>query len=186
MLPASDRDRRLAARALSGSLSARCAASSTFGPPGWQIQRPDVVDGQAVLAEEGGDAAVQPALDHLGELRGEHDAEAVRAEPPAQRVRAVRVDLAPGGDHPGAGERRPGAGAAGAPAAARPPPRRRRRARSRRGPRWSPSSAARSASTARRPAAPRRVAGQAEQVVVQPREPRGARHAAEPEHAAAA
>jgi len=89
MLPASERDLRLAARhclaakrALRGVEHLRAA---------WVADpAPDVVDGQAVLPEESGNAAVQPALDHLGELRGEHDAEAVRAEPPPERVRAVR------------------------------------------------------------------------------------------------
>ena len=38
MLPTSARDRRLAATAWSGSFSARCTASITLGPPGWQIQ----------------------------------------------------------------------------------------------------------------------------------------------------
>ena len=69
MLPTSARDRRLAATAPSGSFRARCTASITFGPPGWQIQLADVVDGQAVLGEETGDAVGQAALDHGGRAR---------------------------------------------------------------------------------------------------------------------
>jgi hypothetical protein len=42
-------------------------ASMTFGPPGWQ----------PVLGQEGADAAAKPPLDHVGQFRGQHDAEAV-------------------------------------------------------------------------------------------------------------
>ena len=98
MLPTSARERRLAATALVGQLQRPLHRVDHLGAARVADPAGDVVDGQVVLGEEAGDAVGEAALDHGGQLGCQHDAEAVVAQPPAERVAAVGVDRAAGGD----------------------------------------------------------------------------------------
>ena len=98
-LPTSARERRLAASALSGSFRARCTASRTFGPPGWQIQLAMSSMVRSCSARKAVTLAARPRSTTSGSSVVEHDTEAVAEQPPAERVAAVGVDHAAGGDH---------------------------------------------------------------------------------------
>ena len=132
---------------------------------------------------------------HLGQLRRQHDAEAVGAEPPAEGAAAVGVDLAPGRDHPrqrGPADRPwppPSLGARphpSPPARPRPGRHQRHRAVAEQGARHQVGGGDRGARQAQRAELDREqrggVPGPAEQVVVQPRQPGRPGHAAEAEH----
>ena len=98
--PTSASERRLMATALSGRLRLRRMASITFGPPGCPIQLPMSSTVSPVPGQERGDDRRELALHNVGQVGGQHDPEAVRPEPPAERVGTVWADLTVRGDDP--------------------------------------------------------------------------------------
>ena len=75
-------------------------ASMTFGPPGWQTQAVISSTVSPWQARKELTLRAKPPLDHVGQFRRQHDAEAVGAQPPAQRVAAVGIHLAARRDDP--------------------------------------------------------------------------------------